>query len=327
MSTSNTHYHDCLTSPHLHAAFGLRDPSGAEYAQYANGSQPVGQITYDATQDAAKITLTNGGASLHIQDYLRLSFPELRKGVDQEVSFQWEARWSQGFLDIRDNGVHTHKAFRLDHQANRPVEAGRRFELQTRYGSGPDGTIALPTIRSYHNGPHGGDGEANPLSSHGRDDYQPGGQSDGFVIAPDTWVRFTLSVTWHDGEQRIRLWMADEHTDPVLVIADPDDPSQGFLADMSPGTPVGLDQFVVLFDTSQEARGEDELNVWVRNIVVFKDATVPLGGRPGAEISEPEPVPEPVPVPIPTPEPEPLTLDAMVRSIVRDEIRRVLEGA
>src|SRR5690606_21336300 len=108
-----------------------------------------------------------------------------------------------------------------------------------------------------------------------------------FRTAPDTWTRFTLSVTWHDGEQRIRLWMADENRDPVLVIADPDDPSKGFLADAGPAGLVGLDHFIVLFDTSQSPVGRPEQYAWVRNIVVFKDATVPLGGRPGAEISEP----------------------------------------
>ena len=145
---------------------------------------------------------------------------------------------------------------------------------------GEEGSVARPTFRTYFASAIGGDGSADPISSGGRTDFQPGGAATPFDIRPDVWVRFTLSITWDGGQQRLRLWMADEQRDPVLVIADPADPSRGFLVDNT-NPDVGLDRFLVLFDTSQTPAQHPELHAWVRNLVVFKDATVPLGGRPG----------------------------------------------
>ena len=83
-------------------------------------------------------------------------------------------------------------------------------------------------------------------------------------------------MTFVDGKQRFRMWLSDEQTPPTLVIAKPDDPTKGFLTDYIPELS-GTDQFAFEWGSSQTGTTNGPMEAWMRNVVVFKNATVPFG--------------------------------------------------
>jgi hypothetical protein len=248
-------------------SLGLRDP--AEYDRYDNGAStpPSARMVYDAEAGGLRCDFAAGGpGSMPVGDQLYLPLPPTGSTAGgRELCVQWEAKWSAGFADPVARGFVNHKAFRFD--LLRGDGDQRVIEFQMRYGAGD----FLPTVRTY-------EPNADPIKVD--KDFQPGGEVAPFRVLPETWTRFTASVTWEGGERRLRLWLADETRDPVLVIADPADPSRGFLTEKD-GLVDEIDQFVPnLFNTSQTERPTADLHAWVRNVVAYRDATVPPGGKP-----------------------------------------------
>ena len=295
----NSHFESLLSSPNLHAAFSLR--SQAEINSHTHGqgqlpNQPGGnnpQVQYDSTIDAAKVTINAGSGSLGLAWQLRPTYPAIDKSNATEASVQWEVRWDSSYLNLRSHGLTNHKAFQIAEKTG----DDRHIEMQTRFAKAETGAVALPTVRTYGTS-NGGIGIRDPLTTDEGTyfNWQPGGDTsadrkksysaaehlagqagnNAFVLRPNKWIRYTASLTFTGGQQRLRLWMSDEDTPPVLVIADPNDPTKGFLVDTATDTS-GTDHFWVEFNTSQEGTTNPALIAWVRNIVVFKDATVPLG--------------------------------------------------
>lgn len=294
-----THFNALLSDPNLHAAFSFR--TQAEIDQHTHGSGS-NTFVYDPMMNAAKLTIPSGFASVPQQ--LRPSYRLIDQTTgDDEVSIQWEARWSSDWLDVESQGLINQKAFQIARVDG--VVDERHIELQTRFNRTDATAVAIPTIRTYAVTNVGGDGISNPLTASGN--WQPGGETitrwnaiqsasnhlegqpdnNPFVILANKWVRFTASITFTGGVQRLRVWMQHEdESTPTLVIADPADASQGFLID---GRPLnGTDTFWVEFNSSQiRGAGSPELVAWIRNLVVFKNETVPSNTG--------DPVPEPPP--------------------------------
>lgn len=311
----STHFDALMLSSFLHASFAFR--SQAEINQHTHGSgqldgQPDGnnaQIKFDPAMNAAKVTVPANQSGISLAWQLRPEYPAIDKTTGHdEVSVQWEARWSSDWLDAKFHGINVNKAF----QVAKNIGDGRKIELQTRFIKTDNSAVALPTIRAY-DAETGGDGSSDPIRTDEGSyfNWQPGGNThaphnrsysasdhlkgegnnNAFVIRPDTWIRFTVSITFTGGVQRVRMWMSDENTPPTLVIADPFDPAQGFLYDMSPENS-GTDHFWFEFNSSQSNTTNPELVAWVRNVVVFGDATVPLDI---GDIVPPPPTPPPPP--------------------------------
>jgi hypothetical protein len=96
-------------------------------------------------------------------------------------------------------------------------------------------------------------------------------------------VRFVDPVDGIEKQgRRSRVWVADEDTDPVLLICNPTDPSKGFLH-VTASPPDG---FWIEFDTSQETIydvPQPERSVYTRNLIVMHNIDDPatiVGGRP-----------------------------------------------
>ena len=308
----NSHFDALVSDPNIHAMFSLRNQSEINTLTQSQGQlrdQPDGnnpQVQFDATMNGAKVTIPADTGSLPTPWQLRPRYPAIDKtSGEDEVSIQWEARFGSDFLDVTTGGLQNYKAFQI---AKRTQGDARRIELQTRVSYTDNTAVAIPTVRVYWYVTAGGDGNKNPLRTDGGNHYnwQPGGDtyatnmindygaddhlrgdplSNAFVIRPDKWIRFTASLTFTGGVQRLRLWMSDEDTPPTLVIADPDDPTLGFLTDWPqaqehpPGSGIisdlsGSDEFWVEFNTSQQRTGP-ELEAWVRNIVVYRNGPPP----------------------------------------------------
>lgn len=296
VNADNSHYESLLGSPNLHETFSLRtqeEINSLTHGQGQLGDDDNPAIQYDPVMDAARVTISANDSSIAIAWQLRPTFPQLDESNSDELSIQWDARWSSDFLNVEADGLLNHKAFQI---SNDSQGDDRRIEFQTRFVKTDPTAVALPTIRVY-GATVGGAGNSNPLStdedthfnwqpggdthaphnfSYGAVDHLNGGPEDNaFVMRTDIWTRFTVSITFVNNEQRLRVWMADEDTPALLVIADPSDSSLGFLTDW-PTDRSGADNFWLEFNSSQETTNS-ALNAWVRNIVLFKDATVPFG--------------------------------------------------
>jgi len=277
LANQNDHFNSLLIHPNLHtrgtnpAAFPFR--TQVEIDQWTHGIPKLpGQtniyIRYNPILDAAELTFNPGDISL-FRGQLRPRFDlvDMNTG-DSEISFQWEARWDSSWanLSLVNNGGRFghHKFFQLSR--NDPGD-DRRYEMQMNYTVVDNTAVALPTIRLY--GTIERDGVSGSNARTGTNtatyNYQPGGDTAAFyrdrshvasdhvagptkpfLILPDRWIRFTVSVTFTGGKQRFRIWMADEDTDPVLVFANPDDPSLGFMAHYDTnvnGSPLALTTF------------------------------------------------------------------------------------
>lgn len=237
--------------------------------------------TYDATEDAAKSTMSGATISYGTADQIILPFARaIDSNTDDYISWQVEVKYGAawtGDLGALDN----HKAIRLDDAAklyNGGTGDERMHELQMRY-SVTDGTaVAVPTMRSYActNSPSTNedplrDADSAPIN------WQPGGSryylsSSGsipatdhmgtekpFIILPDTWVRITY--VWSKATGLVTITMADASNQAVKVIE--------YLSSRTTGRTVA-DTLRLEFNSSQTAPPEmtTDHNIWCRNVLV-----------------------------------------------------------
>ena len=275
-----------------HDSFALR--SQAEIDEWTNGSTPNTEIVYDAGKDAAKVIIRANKPSC--DNWVGLGWAPIDKNTGHsEVSVQWEVCFDQMWLgDVQKAGL---KMFQIAKAAGGDA---RRLELQARSNRTGATAVTLPTFRAYHNLEIGGAGISDPLTdvSDGYHNWQPGGDTKArynanpydavdhlgprpdahaFLFLSPRWIRITVSLTFDemgDGKQRLRVYMSDEETPSTLVIADPDDRDVGFLLDSTPDNS-GSDGLFIQYNSSTHRTGP-ELWSWVRNVLVFKDQTVPL---------------------------------------------------
>lgn len=310
-----THFNALLSNANLHAAFPFR--SITEINAHTVGSTPNPWITFDPSMNAAKVVTPPGDgvidAGIPSAAQLRPTYPLVDKTTgENEISLQWEARWSSDFLDVTSQNLTNQKSFQIGREDGGGER--RRVQLDVNFSRTDATAVGTPSIRVYVDGPIGGDGIPNVLRTAQNPtpgwNHQPGGPGyttwnsinsasdhlqapDGpFLLLPDKWIRFTASLTFTGGEQRLRVWMQHEDEQaPTLVIADPADTSQGFLIDGT-GNLHGTDNFWFEYNSSSvRPVGTPPLVAWFRNLVVFQNQTVPL--TTGDAMPEPPPHPPP----------------------------------
>lgn len=302
----STHFNALMSGPNLHAAYSLREQT--QINQYTHGKgQLVGQpggnnprVQYDPTMNAAKVTVGAGAqgkdAGLELAWQIRLPFTLIDKTTgESEVSLQWEARFSRDYLDVNSYGIGTYKAFTI--ARNPSTKNLKKYSLKTRFSKTDPTVVALMTVGTPLAFQTGGTGSIDPLESNaaGYIDWQPGGNTTApssltysvsdhlkgarvnnpFLIRADKWIRYTASITFEGGRQFFRLWMSDEDNLPVLVIADTNDPTKGFLTDHITEWS-GASEFWFELGSSSVSTTNPKLIAWIRNLVVFKNKTVPL---------------------------------------------------
>lgn len=244
---------------------------------------------YDATEDAAKATMSGANISFAAAEQIVLPFARaLDSNSDDYIS--WQAEFKYGSAWVGDLGaLTTHKSFRLDDAAklwNNGVGDDRLHELQMRYSATDNTAVAVPTLRSYGctNSPSTNqdplrDSDTNPIN------WQPGGsryylsssssvsatdhmQTDKpFVMLPDTWVRVTY--VWSKATGLVTLTMADANNQSVKVIE--------YLSSRSTGRTVA-DTLRLEFNTSQTSPPDmtTDHDIWCRNVLVDNEP-IPAG--------------------------------------------------
>jgi hypothetical protein len=99
-----------------------------------------------------------------------------------------------------------------------------------------------------------------------------------FIFKTGIWYRFTQSMKYV-GKNNWQLWswVSSEEDDPVLLVADKDNPENGY--PVYGWSVESLTAFMYEFNESAHVAGQDQ-NVWGRNFIAFNGAHVPRGGRP-----------------------------------------------
>lgn len=250
-----------------------------------------GTIVHVPDQRATGFRIRAGEMSLACQFHLAL--PRIENEL---VSIQWEAKYDPVFQ-------HGGKAFQLDCGNNSlGIELqANKFPRDRGNSSLINNYEILHSVRCYISGPFGGSGSQEQLSTGPKTSRNvqpplwarirqirqgidnPGHIGEGgraYFVRPGQWVRYTLSWDLSQSPARLKIWIADENTDPTLIMADPDDPNLGFICESAPARRWIRSLRMPEFNNSSSIAPVDCLTL-VRNVVVWRGADVPLGGRPG----------------------------------------------
>ncbi len=290
-----THFDIVSASPQCIASESYDDPSRwTLYNRSANSHAANGTILHVPQERATGFVIRAGEQSLACQ--FGIAVPRIENDL---VSFQWEVKYDRRWQ-------HGGKAFQLDCGKN-----SLGIELQAnkfqRGPIGPDPTdplIAnyhiLHSVRTYLSGPFGGNGSGEQLAtgpqtsrnvqpplfarirqiSQGIDD--PGHVGEGgraYFVRPSIWVRYTVTWDLSDYPARLKIWVADEDTDPTLIMADPDSDDLGFICESEPARRWVRSCRMPEFNNSRSIAPVDSVTL-VRNFVAWRGVEVPLGGRP-----------------------------------------------
>tara|TARA_R110001592_G_scaffold126336_1_gene337514 strand:- start:157585 stop:158559 length:975 start_codon:yes stop_codon:yes gene_type:complete len=290
---------DLLQSPNLHAyaALNTAEEINSLCRPCANKGLSNPHISYDPLQGAARVVTDQAG--IHSKWQLRKYFPAINRKNAEKVSFQWEAKFDEGYLST--GRLQTYKAFQLT-----STNENLMFEFQAQFSKVDPKTIALPTLRIYFPTKYSELDDNTPVSFPGPyispktkkpiDNWQPGGQTAAartmlplplkahmnpdyfspFLIRVNQWVRYTAEFTFTNGEFRVKVWLSDESTPPTLVHASKNDSSKGLLLSDNPDKSMTFQNWWLEMNSSQDGPLPGPATVWVKNFVVYKNASIPL---------------------------------------------------
>ena len=297
-----------LRNEHLHDALAMNSDTEvcANTRPCLNRGLKNKNISYDQNENAFAVKLDK--VSLDPRWQIRRYFPELNQDNASSISFQWEFKYSAAYLST--GALHTYKAFQLS-----SISENLMFELQHRFSRTDETAVALPTIRYYMTTEHSEATDSDPLSTDGPqissitgepiDNWQPGGNTAAayrdakirkykasdhlssetfhspYIIRANLWTRVTLEFEWipvgRAKELRLRMWMSDEETPPTLVIASVKEPGKGFLlSNDASRQSLSFQNWWLEMNSSQRGVLPTPGTVWVKNFIVYKDATIPL---------------------------------------------------
>jgi hypothetical protein len=224
--------------------------------------------------------------------------PVLGNLVDDVLSFQWEVKYDPVWQ-------HGGKAFQIECGGGSlgiEIQANM-FPMDRSIPSNISNYQLLHSVRVYIGGTGaiiGGNNNPEQLSTgpYTQRNVQPplyarirqmqqgvdnpghvgeGGQA--YFVRPGQWVRYTLSWDLSVNPARLKVWIADENTDPTLIMADENDNSLGFICEPRPERRSVKAIRMPEFNNSSTNAPVDSTTL-IRNVVVWKGAEIPLGGRP-----------------------------------------------
>lgn len=260
----HAYFQELSALPQCKAAFSLRDQAQLDLYSGRHSSA----VTYDFAndpypykQDAAKVPILEDKVSL--ADQVRLPI-DVDRG---KVLITWDAWWGPEYASAElRGGLTTHKTF----QVASPVDNSERWlEIRNGYARADSGAVSATDTRPYC--------ELGPGTyKGGGDSIQP--QVGQFQVRPRTWTRYWVQVELLPGSyDRVSLWMADETTNPVMILNGAEMQSAGVIT-----------RLWIEFNSSQSRLGP-RLIAYVRNVVVLKDVADPqsLFRRPGTSEKPP----------------------------------------
>lgn len=304
---AHSHFESLLNHPNLHAQWTLRDNShylgirGSRGLFYTGGVNPG--VNYDTNIDGAKVVVPplSNELSPEANNNQRVgqfmcwwNRPSWNTGGKLVV--QYEMMISQmmhdRIPDIGTNGRRTN-GFKFVNLCR--GTSAITYELRTEFLVDPVDTLV--DVRSYGIGLATASLEGvirdnmagpSPIAAY---DSHPGPDSDRpynhnpqhpaqFRIRSHRWVRVTCEMERVIEGTRFKMWLADDDTDPKLVIASPSNPSLGFLTSVVDP----IEAWFCQLDTSQEttyATPQPERWCAFRNMAVLSnvDGSSVLGGR------------------------------------------------
>lgn len=286
-----SHFAIASASPNCIASESYNDPSRWSRCNRSAASHAAnGTIVHVPEERATGFRIRAGEMSLACQ--FGMPVPRVENEL---VSFQWEVKYDpiwqhggKGFqLDCGNNSLG------IELQANKFRRDLSNSELIGNYH-------ILHSVRCYISGPFGGSGAREQLSTgpqtsrniqpplwarirqitQGIDN--PGHVGEGgraYFVRPGQWVRYTVSWDLSQQPARLKIWIADEATDPTLIMADPDDPNLGFICESEPARRWVRSLRLPEFNNSKSLAPVD-CTTLIRNFVAWRGKDVPLGGRP-----------------------------------------------
>ena len=289
-SDSNLHYQNetqrLSTSGDLVLATHLRNAQEIDKYRWKELAETV---SYDPEMDGCRLTI-EPTAHEQVAQRLQMQFNAVTSG---KLYIQYEVRFSDHWSTFNhvDHYFNKAKYVRVRQDSlSLEGEDERVFDFQIRMDdsvcrTSPNCPVAVPTVRYYHP-------NTDPLK-YGSD-FQPGGDTfymngttmtasdhpGTFLYLPNRWIRETYEVDFDN--RTLKVWMSDENTDTILVMADPSNPSNGYpLSNAS--TFRGISE--IRFAPNSSSRSYDDpgnnptMYMWHRNLIVSK-SPISTGGRP-----------------------------------------------
>jgi hypothetical protein len=197
-------------------------------------------ITYDATMDAARVTINAPVTSDSQQKFIPVQVSGGSLLLTWDFRFDQNFAWHKGYVKV-------HKAWRLDPGPWLAFKTDYQRAAQVRGLA--EFFMSLPTPRFLAPG----------TTRESREILHP--RLTEFYIEADTWTRAWLFVEDLDRPVcYVSVWIGDERRDPVQLY--------NRLAMVPP--PGGVDRFRIEFDTSGDrAQNPNEMHSWNRNVVVL----------------------------------------------------------
>jgi len=287
---SNLHYQDetqrLSASGDLVLATSLR--SAQEIDKYRWKENPE-SVSYDPGMDGCRMAI-EPTAHEQVAQRLQMQFNAVTSG---KLYIQYEVRFSDEWSTFNHVDRYFNKAkyvrVRQD-SLSHEGEDERVFDFQIRMDdsvcrNSPACPVAVPSVRYYHP-------NTDPLKDGS--DFQPGGDTSyingttatasdhprTFLYLPNRWIRETYEVDFDN--RTLKVWMSDENTDTVLVMADPSNSSKGYPLSNAV-TFRGIDE--IRFAPNSSSRSYDDpggnptLYMWHRNLIV-STSPISINGLP-----------------------------------------------
>ncbi len=212
-----------------------------------HGSPPNNDVSYDATEDAAKVTIPTNTESLPLASQVRPEFTDKSSG---NLLITWDGKWDASFQDERDI-VHTQKTFQVGDTGG--SSGGRAWETRMRFGQVSSPSAANVDVRVM-----------GSVSSPGTaiDPLAP--QDNTFTPQENEWARFWVYMEHDSGgnEWTCSMWCAREGVGKTQLF-------DAIPCDFNLISK--LNWFWFEYNTSQEPRVGGEMIAWFRNWAVLFD--------------------------------------------------------
>lgn len=263
-----------------------------------NGEEPP-KILYDPEKNAATAVIVGDG--IPSADQVRVGWPTMDHTNASIVSLQWDFMLSAGYETYPPNGF---KLYQIANASDKLM-----FEFYTKFRQ-PGGIAAIPFYRYYGDLTRSEAIDDVPLGSYGPpisnvtgmpiDNWQPGGDTAldyaqqptspadhlnpelhrPYVLVANKWYRKTVEFRYGGGELRVCGWLqAEDEEVASQIIGGVEDPSKCFrlVDDTSVYDPQIGFWWIEVNGGSMDAHVQDPpLYVWTKNLVVWKDASIPL---------------------------------------------------
>ena len=288
---------ELVAHPYVHMAvpFNNADDACTYWSPCRNEGHSNPRFTYDPAENAVRLDMTTRGISS--KDQLRVYFNELDKSNCEKVSMQWQVKIGDGYDDT--GGLQNFKAFQVSDRRQQLM-----WEYQWVFLRAKSGAAAVPTNRLYRDVAYSEAVRQEPILVLGPDlspvtgkpmiNWQPGGETAAdyhrmpfgredhldpatgspYVLPLNQWITYTTDFMFVGNELRVKIWLSDEET-PATLVLDGEDGNGFVLSNDTTQVPMAFQNWWIEMNSSQDGGPAVERTLWVKNFIVYKNASVP----------------------------------------------------